>query len=155
MSQYKVYAADLNIYGTVGVVITSAYQNAGGYHKAESFVLIPGNDGALFPRKLSFEVKSFEGSPIELNEELMLEAALEHAKIDLASYLESQDKEGGLMGLLEAPKLLEDNKNLLVHIWLRGRANQLNEVYKKTECDELKEYIGVILKLPIISSEEL
>jgi len=155
MSQYKVFAVDINIYGAIGVVITAAYQNAGGYHKAESFLLIPNNEDSLYPRKLDFSVKSFSDSPIELNEELMLNVALDQAKCDLATYLEQRTKEGSSIGFVEAPKIKEDNDNLLIHLWLRGRITQLRDVYNKTECEALRGYLDIILGLPVITSKEL
>ena len=83
MAAYKIYAAEISYLGPVGIVINTAYSNAGGYPRAESFVILP--DDTVFCHRLSFDVKSFPNTPIALDDDFMLEQALAQAKVDLSS----------------------------------------------------------------------
>ena len=65
MPQFKVYAAEIMPMGEVAVIITTAFANAGGYPRAESFLIVPDE---LCANSLAFDVKSFQDSPVELNE---------------------------------------------------------------------------------------
>ena len=154
MAQFKIWSAEVTWLGPVGVVIATAFTNAGGYPRAESFLLLPDNQ-TFFAKKLKFDVKSFEESPVELNEELMLGEALQQAKNDLGVYFESRIEAGGFTPPPDSPNVAEANINLLVHVWIRGTCSHLREVHKKTEYEPLAEAIRPILGLPIMHSEKL
>ena len=77
MPQYKIFSAKISHFGETGTVIISAFFNAGGYPRAESFVLVPDGKTTL-AKRFRFDVKSFNDSPVELNEDFMLEQALGH-----------------------------------------------------------------------------
>lgn len=62
--------------GDRSIYITAACFNAGGYSRFEYLVLVPDNSNTLISAKLSFEVKSFDDSPVELNEDPMQSEAL-------------------------------------------------------------------------------
>ena len=60
---------------------------------AESFYLLMQDGKAtIYAKSLRFAVKSFNDSPVELNEDFMLEEALGQASIDLIEYLDKEDK---------------------------------------------------------------
>ena len=154
MAQFKIYVAEVTQLGPVGVLITSAFTNACGYPRAESFLLIP-DQKTIISQKLRFDVTSFKDSPVELTEGFMLEEASQQGKIDLGLYLQERQDADGYSPPPNSPNVLEDNINLLVHVWVRRTCPHLVEVYKRTECEQLKDAMSPILKLPIMEREKL
>jgi hypothetical protein len=154
MPQHKICSAKVTRFGEPAVVIVAAFSNPGGYPIAESFVLIPDGKGTMFANRCRFDVKSFHDSSIELDEDFMLEQALAQATIDLGIYLDKDGK--SYSDLPETPSLINpSDMKLLVRLWVRGRCEQLAEVYQKTECDQLRDVVRPILDLPKISIREL
>ena len=156
MPQFKVYAAEVARMGDVAVIITTAYTNPGGYPRAEYFLIIPDEKCSVYANLFSFDVKSFEDSPIKLNEELMLDEALNQARIDLRLHLAKLSDPRGIVLSHKAPEVLEDNRNLLVHLWIRGQcAQRLVDVAKKTDFEPLRGFLKLIVNLPTIQKHGL
>jgi hypothetical protein len=149
MPKYQIFSAKTSRFSEVGVVIVTAFFNAGEYPRGESFLLIPDEKGTLFAKSLRFVVKSFNDSPVELNEEFMLVEALGQARIDLAAYIEKEATSLDEIGISELIKPAD--VKLLVHLWVRGVCKHLVDVYRQTECDPLREFLRPILELPKIS----
>jgi hypothetical protein len=147
--KYQIFSAKTSRFSEVGVVIVTAFFNPGGYPIAESFVLIPGDKGTMFANRLRFDVTSFNDSPVELNEDFMLEEALGQARIDLAAHIEKEAKSLNEIDISELIKRAD--VKLLFHLWVRGVCNHLAEVYRQTECESLRELLRPILQLPKIS----
>jgi hypothetical protein len=154
MPQFKIYAAEVTQFGPVGVVIVTAFNNSGGYPRAESFLLIP-DKKTVFSQKLQFDVKSFDDSSVELTEEFMVGEALQRAKINLGLYLQDRDRAGAYPPPPNSPNVLPDTIDLLVRVWIRGTCPHLNEVFKKTEYEPLRDAIRPILNLPVIKVKKL
>ena len=156
MPQFKVYAAEIMPMGEVAVIITTAVANAGGYPRAESFLIVPDEQCTLCANSLAFDVKSFQDSPVELNEEFMLQEALNQASIDLRLNLAKLSKAQGIAIPHASPTIAEDNRNLLVHIWIRGHCfEKLNEIMQKTEFAPLRDFLLPLTKLPAIRKKGL
>jgi hypothetical protein len=153
MPTYKILSAKVSRFGELGVAIITAFFNAGGYPRAESFLLIPDGTQTMFAKFLSFDVKSFNDSPIELNEEFMVEEALGQANMDLVHYVEKEDKSRELSDTSALMK--PSDLKLLVHLWVRGTCKHLVEVYQTTECELLRDSLRPILKLPRVSTRGL
>lgn len=154
MPKHKLFSAEVRRFGEPAIIITTAYFNPGGYPRAEAFVLIPDNAKTLIANRLSFDVKSFAESPVQLNEELMLSEALGQARIDLLLYLQKNVEEATSLPL-GAPMILDTNVNALVGAQFRGTLPQLADVRSKTELQELQELLGLLLKLPKIDKKAL
>lgn len=153
MPKYQIFSAKTSRFSEVGVVIVTAFFNAGGYPRGESFLLIPDEKGTIFAKSLRFVVKSFNDSPVELNEDFMLEEALGQARVDLAAYVEEEAKS---LGEIDVSELIKPaDVKLLVHLWVRGVCKHLVEVYRQTECDLLRDVLRPILQLPKISISDL
>jgi len=156
MPKFNVYAGEIAGLGEVAVIITTAYTNAGGYPRAEYFLIIPDDKCTGYAHRLFFDVQSFQDSPIELNEQLMLAEALNQARIDLRLYLAKSVQGSGIALPHAGPAIIEDNSNLLVHLWLRGKcAERIVEVASKTDYPPLKDLLRAIAKLPTISKQGL
>ena len=90
---YKIYTAQVTRFGSPAIVITTAYTNAGGYFKAESFCVFPQPHIENVFKAFRFEKKSFDGSAIELNEAFMFEEALAQARVDIGLHIEKHYSE--------------------------------------------------------------
>lgn len=152
---YKIYAAEVQRLGPPAVIITTAFENAGGYHRAECFLVVPGESSLISAIQLKFPVKSFEGTPVTLDQEFMHEEALNQAKIDLCSYLENRYKESPELIPPGAPNVTESSLGLLMHTWVRGNGQALTEILGRTEVESLRDAIHPILNAPQISRESL
>lgn len=154
MPRYKVFAAEVRLFGEPAIIITAAYANPGGYPRAEYYLLISDEVNTLFANELRFEVKSFENSPVELNEEFMLSEALGQARIDLLLYLQQQADQGKSV-VQTNPMILDSNSNVFVQATIRGTFPQLESVYRKTKCDLLLEVLEPRLRLPKLLKQKL
>ncbi|WP_323847443.1 hypothetical protein [Microbulbifer magnicolonia] len=152
---YKIYAAEIKRVGQPGIIITTAYKNAGGYPRAESFFIVPQQDAHNKFNKLTFDVQSFESSPVTLDEEFMLKEALNQAQIDLALFIETYYEKCPQLIPPNVPNTTESNINLLVHTWVRGAGDSLKDVYQKTEYEPLREALRPIIPLPTMERSSL
>jgi len=152
---YKIYTAQITRFGPAAIVITTAYTNAGGYFKAESFSVFPQPHSANVFQALRFDKKSFDESPIELNEEFMFNEALAQARIDIGLHIEKYYSEKYFLIPTGELNLNESNISLLIHMQVRQSAEFLIAIKEKTDCESLREVIGAILALPPISRREL
>jgi hypothetical protein len=156
MPQFKVYVAEVMRTRDVAVIITNAFTNPGGYPRAESFLIIPDDECTLYCKSLSFDVKSFKDSPIELNEEFMLQEALNHARIGLSLYLAKLSEEKNIPLPHAGPKITEDKHNLIVSLWVRNYCiESFKEIARKTEFEPLKEFLKIVFTHPCIKIQEL
>jgi len=153
MAKYQIFSAKTSRFGELSIVIVTAFFNPGGYPLGESFLLVPDDKEPIFAKSLRFVVKSFPDSPIELNEDFMLEEALGQARINLANYIEDKAKSLGEIDISELIKPAD--VKLLVHLSVTGACKHLVEVYRQTECEPLREFLRPILELPNISIRDL
>lgn len=154
MPQFKIYSAEVRQFGEPAAIICAAFTNPGGYPRAESFVLLPDEKRSLRATQLSFSVKSFEGSPVDLNEEFMMMEALGQAKIDLGMHLHELQK-AGVPFVSASPAIVETNFQALVAGHVHGVLPQLSAVHAKTELQELEDLLSWILKLPVLTKKPL
>lgn len=152
---HRVYAAKITQFGPPAVVFVTAYKNAGGYHKAESFCAFPKphDEQAFF--RLRFDDKSFKDSPVELNDEFMLEEALAQARIDIGLHIEKHYTEKASLLPPGELQLQEVGPAFIAHLRVRMTADFLWDVKDKTECEDLRAAIEPILSLPAISRSPL
>ena len=104
-------------------------------------------------KRLRFDVKSFNDSSVELNEDFMLQQAIVQAETDLLNQFQNERTCGQVSDLL--PTIKPSDMKLLVHLWVRGTCKHLVDVYQKTECDMLRDAVRAVLSLPSISIRDL
>lgn len=155
MTVHKIYKAQITAFGPSAVVITTAFQNAGGYYKGESFCVFPEPHTDRAFTEIKFDQKTFVGSPVQLTDEFMLEEALGQAKIDLALHL--QDRYSMNEFLLPPGDLGLELVDIqfLVHLWVRGAGEFLREIRNKTKCDDLRLALEPLFKLPALTSKKM
>jgi len=151
---YKLYKAQITAFGPPAFVITTAFQNAGGYYKGESFCVFPDPHPDRAFIEIKFDHKTYPDSPVDITVEFMLEEALGQAKIDIAQHLESQysGKEFLVPGEL---RLEEVGIQFLVHLQVRGTGEFLWEIQNKTKCDDLRKVLEPLFKLPTLTRNKI
>jgi hypothetical protein len=151
---YRFYSAQVSKIGSRTIIVTSAFANAGGYPRAECFIVIPGRDVVTMFYRLSFDVLSFESSPVNLDEEFMFEQALSQAEIDLSTYIEQRYSKYPQLAP-EHPEIKQTDLRFLVSSWVNGLGSALHDVYDKTEHDELRNALKPLLGLPAIDVKKI
>ena len=136
-------------------MITTAFQNAGGYYKGESFCIFPEPHPGRAFTEIKFDQKTFAESPIALTDEFMLEEALGQAKIDLALHI--QEHYSGKEFLLPPGELRLEQVDVqfLVHLRVRGAGEFLWDIQNKTKCDDLQKVLEPLFKLPTLTRNRM
>lgn len=152
---HRFYRAQITPFGPSAVVITTAFQNAGGYYKGESFCIFPEPHPGRAFTEIKFDQKTFAESPIALTDEFMLEEALGQAKIDLALHI--QEQYSGKEFLLPPGELRLEQVDVqfLVHLRVRGAGEFLWDIQNKTKCDDLQKVLEPLFKLPTLTRNRI
>lgn len=152
---HRFYRAQITPFGPSAVVITTAFQNAGGYYKGESFCIFPEPHSGRAFTEIKFDQKTFSESPIALTDEFMLEEALGQAKIDLALHI--QEQYSGKEFLLPPGELRLEQVDVqfLVHLRVRGAGEFLWDIQNKTKCDDLQKVLEPLFKLPTLTRNRM
>ena len=152
---HRFYRAQITPFGPSAVVITTAFQNAGGYYKGESFCIFPEPHSGRAFTEIKFDQKTFAESPIALTDEFMLEEALGQAKIDLALHI--QEQYSGKEFLLPPGELRLEQVDVqfLVHLRVRGAGEFLWDIQNKTKCDDLQKVLEPLFKLPTLTRNRM
>lgn len=152
---HKLYKAQITTFGPPAVVITTGFQNAGGYYKGESFCVFPEPHPGRAFTEIKFAQKALPGAPVALNDEFMLEEALGQAKIDIAQHLETQYSGKELLVPPGERRLEEVGIQFLVHLQVRGAGDFLWEIQNKTKCDDLRQTLEPLFKLPTLTLNKI
>jgi hypothetical protein len=110
----------------------------------------------LFSQRNKLDLTTFPESRIEFDEELLLNDALDQAKLRLRRYiLENKGSNAAL--LLAAPTNTKPADHThLVKLWMRGSCcGCLSEMRAKSECPTLIETLLWIHGLPMLTAIEL
>ncbi len=154
---FRVHLADpLGLVDTP-FIITTAYTSADGYPKAEWFLVVAEEKGTLFAQRNKLDYQALPDGCVKFDEELLLEEALDQAKLRLRRYI-LKDK-----GRLLAPLLLAKPTQMqaadhshLVKLWMRGSyCGCLSEIRAKSECTPLIDTLVWIHGLPMLATQDL
>lgn len=152
---HKVYAAQITKFGPPAVVVVAAFQNAGGYFKAESFCKFPAPHDEQSHQSFRFDQKSFQDTPVKLDDDFMLDEALAQARIDIGLHIEKHFSTKAFLIPQNELQLKEVGVRHLIHLHVRGEAGFLSDIRNKTNCEELRAEIELIQALPPISRGQL
>jgi hypothetical protein len=154
MSQYQIFTAQFHRFFEPAIVITSAYKNDAGYQCAEYYLLISDDAKTFLGGKLHFNAKSFEASPVQLDDKFVFQEALGQANMELLLYMQTRVDTGNLL-LQSSPIIAESSVSLLAQAAIRQTFPQLEDVCKKTNCDPLRDTLELLLRLPKLSKQKL
>lgn len=133
----------------VPLIVTTGYTNAGGYPRGEYFLAIPDLPPYLTMRRFSANEKSFApGGDRDLDEEFMCELALVKAKRALQQYIRSARTTDRRDLYPTHPQLSRGERDLLLSYWVEGPDDHLVQIGRRTEVDDLRDYIKWVLVLP-------
>lgn len=152
---HKIFKVQITAFGPEVIVIVTAFQNGGGYFKAESFCVFPEPHPGHAFTEIRFDHKTFLESSVELTDEFMLQEALGQAKIDIAQHLESHYSGKELMAPLGDLRLKEAGIELLVHRCVRGTADFLWAIQHKTGCEDLRSALEPLFNLPTLKTTKI
>ncbi len=156
MAQYKVPTIEPFTTRAAPFIVTTAYTNAGGYLKAEWFLVVPDDRCTGFAQRACFTVKAFPPGEFQLDEDLMLQDALGQAKVRLSRYLDEQRAAAGERGGSRFPSIEESDKRFFVRYWIHGECvDSLERIRCDTECQPLTEFLRWVVTLPKIERQDL
>jgi hypothetical protein len=137
-------------------IVTSTYTTAAGLPRAEWFLVIPEGKGMLFSQRNTLDHKTFPDGRVQFDEDLLLNEALDQAKLRLRRYI-LENKGSDAPMLLASPLNVElSDHNHLVKVWMRGSyCGCLSEIRAKSECSALTETLVWIHGLPMLSTSDL
>src|SRR5512135_3423181 len=137
-------------------IVTAAYATAAGLPRAEWFLVIPEGKGMVYSQLNKLDQQAFSNGPLLLDEELLLNAALDQATLRLRRHI--IENKGNFAPLLLAKQLEIHPGDLqhLVKLWMRGLyCGCLSEIRAKSECVPLIDTLSWIHGLPMLTTIDL
>ncbi len=153
---FRVHLVDPLGFVDTPVIVSTAYIDAKGYPKAEWFLVIPEEKGLLIAQRNKLDSTTFPEDRVAFNEELLLNEALDQAKLRLRRHiLEHNEKISPL--LLASPTQVQlSDHNHLVKLWMRGSyCGCISEIRGKSECVPLIDTLAWIHGLPMLAIGDL
>ena len=137
-------------------IITTAYINEKGFPRAEWFLVVPEGKGQLFAQRNKLDHKIFPDSRVKFDEELLLNEALDQAKLRLRRYIQENKTKLSPLLLATHTEVQPTDYNHLVKLWMRGSyCGCLSEIRAKSECTSLIEMLIWIHGLPMLAMDDL
>lgn len=137
-------------------IVTSAYTTTAGLPRAEWFLVVPEDKGLLFAQRNKLDYETFPDSRVKIDEELLLEEALDQARLRLRRYV--LENKGDFAPLLLATQIevQPSDHNHLVKLWMRGSyCGCLSEIRAKSRCTALTDTLVWIHGLPMLATQDL
>ena len=137
-------------------IVTAVYTTAAGLPRAEWFLVIPDSKGILFSQRNTLDHRTFPDNRVNFDEELLLNEALDQAKLRLRRYI--LENKGSFAPLLLATEteVQPCDHNYLVKLWMRGSyCGCLSEIRAKSECQVLIDTLVWIHGLPMLTATDL
>ena len=145
---YKIHTIERFDTVVLPFVVTTVFSNPGGYPKGEWFLAIPDEASTFIGGQVNFDKRSFEESPIKLDEEFVLDEVLGQAENAYRQYVFDKYRDIALLNTMSVPKPIEAERKLLVHYWLRNKClDQLQAIKRHTQCVPLQEYLEQVVDL--------
>lgn len=155
MPQHKLYAIEPWDTLAIPFIVTTAYQNLGGYPKAEWFLAVPDSDCTFFARRIRFNIKNFPAGEVELDEAFMLREAFEQAKSQLRVHLAKINVRRNFHVEPSTLIIREENEDFFVHCWVRNICkDQIANIAQKTEHEPLANFLNWVIDLPQIEVQD-
>lgn len=137
-------------------IITTAYTNAKGFPRAEWFLVVPQDKGLLFAQRNKLDHNAFPDNRVKFDEELLLNEALDQAKLRLRRYIQENKTKLSPLLLATPTETQPADQDYLVKLWMRGSyCGCLSEIRAKSECTALIEILVWIHGLPMLMVGDL
>lgn len=137
-------------------IITTTYTNTKGLPRAEWFLVVPQDKGILFAQRNKLDHKTFPDNRVKFDEELLLNEALDQAKLRLRRYIQENKTKLSPLLLATPTETQPGDQDYLVKLWMRGSyCGCLSEIRAKSECPALVETLLWIHGLPMLTVGDL
>jgi len=136
--------------------VTTAYTSAKGLPRSEWFLIIPEGKGLLIAQRNKLDHSTFPDSRVKFDEQLLLDEALDQAKLRLRRHI--LENKGSFAPLLLAKDIdiRPSDHGHLVKLWMRGSfCGCLSEMRAKSECSALIDTLVWIHGLPMLTTDDL
>ena len=153
---FRVHLVDPLGFVDTPFIVTTAYATAAGLPRAEWFLVVPEGKGVLFAQRNTLDQKSFPDTRVKIDEGLLLNEALDQARLRLRRYI--LENKGNFAQLLLAKQIetQASDHNHLVRLWMRGSyCGCLSEMRAKSECPSLIDTLVWIHGLPMLATNDL
>lgn len=137
-------------------IVTTAYTTTTGLPRAEWFLVVAEGKGILFAQRNKLDLTAFPDNHVIFDEELLLNEALDQARLRLRQYV--LENKGNFAPLLLAThtETQPSDHNHLVKLWLRGSyCGCLSEIRAKSGCSALIDTLVWIHGLPMLATRDL
>jgi hypothetical protein len=137
-------------------IVTTVYTTTTGLPRSEWFLVVPEGKGALYAQRNTLDLGTFPDDHVIFDEELLLNEALDQARLKLRQYILEHHEQSAAL-LLAAPTAVQASDHYhLVKLWLRGSCcGCLSEIRAKSECSALIETLVWIHGLPMLATSDL
>jgi hypothetical protein len=152
---FRIHLADPLGFTDCPLILTAVYPAKNGLG-AEWFLIIPEGKGSLLSQSSRLEHLPPPDSRLHIDEQLLLDEALDQARVRLRRYvLENKGTSAPL--LLATPTAMHPaDHHYLVRLWMRGAyCGCLSEIRAKTHCPALADNLAWIHSLPMLTLGEL
>ena len=137
-------------------IISTVYSTATGLPRSEWFLVVPEGKGTLFSQRNKLDLEVFPDNHVMLDEELLLNEALDQARLRLRQYIQKSNAKLAPLLLAAPTEVLASDHHHLVKLWMRGSCcGCLSEIRAKSECSPLVETLVWIHGLPMLTSSDL
>lgn len=137
-------------------IITTAYTNAKGFPRTEWFLVVPQDKGLLFAQRNKLDHNTFPDNHVNFDEELLLNEALDQARLRLRRYIQENKAKLSPLLLATHTEVQPADQDYLVKLWMRGSyCGCLSEIRAKSECPALVETLVWIHNLPMLATGDL
>lgn len=156
MSSHKIYAVEHLGPSFAPFIVTTAFQNAGGYYRGEWFLVFQEEKDSFFGQSCRFNCKSFPEGITTLDEAFVHQEMLARAKRRLRVYIFENKLANGLGVQRWNPSLAIPESDPFAQLWVRNACReQLTKMFHATECDELRDAIHSVSSLDPYESKDL
>ena len=153
---FRVHLADTHGFIDTPFIVTAVYSTASSLARSEWFLVVPEDKGILFAQRNTLDLNTFPDSRVKVDEDLLLNEALDQARLRLRRYILEKKESSATLLLATQTEVQLSDRNHLVKLWMRGSyCGCLSEIRAKSECPPLIETMVWIHGLPMLATENL
>ena len=152
---FRVHLADPLGFVDTPFIVTTAY-TAREVPCAEWFLVVPEDKGLLFAQRNKLDYDSIPDKRLRIDEELLLNEALDQARLRLRRYMVEHKSDLAPYLLATATAVHASDHDHLVKLWMRGSyCGCLSEIRAKSRCSALTDTLVWIHGLPMLAASDL
>ncbi|HAF45881.1 MAG TPA: hypothetical protein DCK83_13370 [Gallionellaceae bacterium] len=153
---FRVHLTDPLGFVDTPFIVTAAYTTAKEMPRAEWFLVVPEGKGQLFSQRNKLDLRTFPEGRVRFDEELLLDEALDQARLRLRRYIQEKKEKLSPLLLAKQTEVQASDHNHLVKVWMRGSyCGCLSEIRAKSECPVLIDTLVWIHGLPMLAVGDL